>query len=218
MTSSTTLSRLAPLAEDQWGLLTRLQAAGAGVSEATLGRLAADGSVLQRVGHGVYHLAGAPRPDLVELRAAWLQLAPGTPVWDRVPAQGVVSHRSAAAVYSLGHLPADSHDFTVPTRRQSRRSDVHMHRRPLGDADWASVRGLLVTRPTRIVADLLRDREDPGAVGHIIADALRTTDTSREGFAGAVAQFAVSFGLDRRDGVELLNWLLGLTTKPALRI
>jgi hypothetical protein len=76
------------------------------------------------------------------------------------------------------------------------------------------VRGLLVTRPTRIVADLLRDREDPGAVGHIIADALRTTDTSREGFAGAVAQFAVSFGLDRRDGVELLNWLLGLTTKP----
>jgi hypothetical protein len=29
----------------------------------------------------------------------------------RTPGQGVVSHRSAAAVYGVGDLPADRHDF-----------------------------------------------------------------------------------------------------------
>jgi hypothetical protein len=34
---------------------------------------------------------------------------------------GVVSHRSAAELYGLGHLTADQHEFTVPSRRQTRR-------------------------------------------------------------------------------------------------
>jgi predicted transcriptional regulator of viral defense system len=91
---------------NQWGLVTRQQAEHAGVPPATLGRLTADGSVLERVAHGVYHLVGAPLPDHLTLRAAWLQLAPATLAWERTPDQGVASHRSAAALYGFGHLPA----------------------------------------------------------------------------------------------------------------
>ena len=69
-----TLSRIARIAEDQWGLVTRRQAEGAGVSQATLQRLAKTG-ILDRVAHGVYRLTGAPPPDYLDLRAAWLQLA-----------------------------------------------------------------------------------------------------------------------------------------------
>src|SRR5260370_31142804 len=77
-----TLGRIARIAEDQWGLITRRQAEGAGVSQATLQRLAKTG-ILDRVAHGVYRLTGAPLPDYLDLRAAWLQLAPEVPAWER---------------------------------------------------------------------------------------------------------------------------------------
>lgn len=117
-----------------------------------LQRLATQG-VLRRVAHGGYLLAGAPAPDLVDLRAAWLQLAPETPAWERSPEQGMASYRSAAAAYDLGHLPADRHDFTLPVRRQSRRPDVRLHQQRIDRGDVRSVRGLLVTWPSRIAAD-----------------------------------------------------------------
>src|SRR5205085_9569975 len=93
MRRPSTSSRLAAFAPDRWGLVTRRQAEGAGVSRATMTRLAADGSVLARVGHGVYHLTGAPMPDQLALWVAWLQLAPKVPAWQRTAAQGAVSHR-----------------------------------------------------------------------------------------------------------------------------
>ena len=86
MTRLSAFSRLGAIAQDQWGLVTRRQAEAAGVSRATITRLAADGSVLERVGHGVYHLAGAPWPDHLPLRVAWLQLAPAVPAWERTTA------------------------------------------------------------------------------------------------------------------------------------
>jgi predicted transcriptional regulator of viral defense system len=95
----TTLGPIAEIAQDQWGLITRRQAERAGTAPATLDRLTADGGVLERIAHGVYHLVGAPLPDHLDLRAAWLQLAPGTLAWERVSSQGVVSHRSAAVLY-----------------------------------------------------------------------------------------------------------------------
>jgi hypothetical protein len=213
----TTLSSIADIAQDQWGLITRRQAENAGTAPATLDRLTADGRVLGRVTHGVYHLAGAPLPDHLELRAAWLQLAPGTLAWERVPAQGVVSHRSAAVLYGLGHLPADRHEFTLPLRRQSRRPDVRLHHRDLGDGEWVSLRGILVTRPSRIAADLLAGHEDPEAVGHLIADAIRAAYDYPGKFADSLAPFAARFGLARGDGIGLLRWLLELADDPDTR-
>ncbi len=213
MARYSTLSRLAKIAQDQWGLVTRRQAEGAGVSPATLQRLASE-SVLERVAQGVYHLAGAPTLDDLALRATWLQLAPDVLAWERTPDEGVVSHRSAAAVYGLGHLPADRHEFTLPARRQSRRSDVRLHHRQVKDGEWVSLRGLLVTRPARIAADLLADSEDPEAVAQTVADAIRGAYDNPGTFADSLAPHAAKFGLRRRDGIALLRWLFDLVGDP----
>jgi|SRR6266498_346571 len=210
MPRTSTISRLAAIAEDQWGLVTRRQAQRAGVPHATLERLTAEGTFLERVAQGVYHLTGAPLADHVELRAAWLQLAPDVPAWERTADQGVVSHQSAAALYGLGDLPADRHEFTLPTRKRSRRPDVRLHRRKLGDREWIELRGLPVTRPSRIASDLLYEDEDPQAIAHLVADGIRGVYEDPGTFAVALAPHAAKFGLRQRDGIALLRWLLEL--------
>ena len=209
-----TLELLANLAEDQWGLVTRQQAEGAGLAWTTLSRQASHGSALERVAHGVYRIRGSPPPDHLQLRAAWMQLAPDTPVWERTPNQGVVSHRSAAAVYGLGDLTADRNEFTLPTRRQSRRSDVRFHRGHLGRGEWVNLGGLLVTRPARIAADLLADGEEPDAVAPIVVQALRQINDYPGTVADAIAPLAARFGLRRHDGLGLFRWLLDLAPDP----
>ena len=208
------LPRLQELAQDQWGLVTRRQIESVGIGATTLDRLTAPGGALERVALGVYQLVGAPVPDHRDLRAAWLQLAPETPAWERTAEQGVVSHRSAASVYGLGDLPADRHDFTLPRRRQTRRPDVRIHVRHLDDGKWVSLRGLPVTRPARIASDLLWDHEDPEAVARIAADAIRATGDRPGAFADALAPHAGRFGLRKSDGLALLRWLLAVLGDP----
>lgn len=214
MPQNRTISRLAEIAADQWGLVTRRQAEEAGLSRATIGRLSTAGGILERVAHGVYRLTTAPTPDNLALRAAWLQLAPEVPAWKRTAADGVVSHRSAAAVYSLGDLPADRHDFTASRRIQTRRPDVRIHTRELAVREWVAVRGLPVTRPSRVASDLLYDNEDPEAVGRIVTDAIHGVYDYPGTFADSLAPHAMRFGLRRNDGVGLLRWFLDLVGDP----
>jgi hypothetical protein len=211
--TAATATKLAGIAQDQWGFVTRRQAEAAGISPATMQRLSSDGT-LQREAHGVYRLAGAPTPDHASLRAAWLQLAPETLAWQRRPEQGVVSHRSAAAMYGLGHLPADVHEFILPKRRQVRRSDVRIHRGELAEDEWIVVGGLPITRPSCIASDLLSDREDPQAVGQVVADALRDGKDYAGMFVEKLGPRAAQFGLRRGDGVAVLRWLLDLVGDP----
>ena len=210
MKRSSAPHRLASLAEDQWGLFTRRQADGLGFSRATLHRLDHESGLVERMASGVFHLAGAPLPDHAALRAAWLQLAPEMLAWEREPEQGVVSHRSAAALYGLGHLPADRHEFIVPRRRQTRRPDVRIHKGELRQGEWTKLRGLLVTSPARTAADLLADREEPEAVAQVVGDALRGEYESPKRFAAALAARAAKLGLRRGDGVAALASLLNL--------
>jgi hypothetical protein len=204
------LARIADTAQEQWGLVTRRQLEGARIPGTTLERLTAPNAALERVAHGVYRLVGTPIPDHLELRAAWLQLAPDVPAWERTPEEGVVSHRSAAAMYGIGHLPADRHEFTVRDRKQTRRPDVRLHRRPLENGEWIQLRGLPVTRPSRIASDLLYDHEDPGAVAQVVADAIRPVYDYPGTFAKTLAPHSGRFGLRRNDGLALLGWLLDL--------
>jgi predicted transcriptional regulator of viral defense system len=200
------------LAEEQWGLITKQQAETAGVAWTTLARRAERG-LLQRVAHGVYRVRGGAEPDHVDLRAAWLQIAPRVPAWERTSADGVVSHRSAATLYGIGHLPADIHEFTLPARKQTRRKDVRMHRGDV-DGDSITLHGLPVTRPSRIAADLLADREDPGAVAEVIVDSLRPALDHPQSVASAIAPHASAYGLRHGDGIGLLRWLLELSGDP----
>jgi hypothetical protein len=214
MQQNRTRGQLTEMAEEQWGLITRQQALGLGVARRTLDRLTAQEHTLQKVAHGVYRLRGAPPPDHEGLRVAWLQLAPALPVWERIPAQGVVSHRSAADMYGVGHLPELRHEFTVAARHQPRRPDVRTHGRKLTDTEWNILRGLPVTRPARIASDLLYANEDPGAVAQIVTDSLRAVYESPSAVAEALAPHAGKFGLRRRDGLALLRWLLDLVSDP----
>jgi Transcriptional regulator, AbiEi antitoxin len=207
------MTRLTDVAEDQWGLVTRQQAQAAGIPRATLERLVA-GTSLERVDTGVYRLAGAPVPDHVGLRAAWLRLAPDLQRWQRTIEQGVVSHRSAASMYGIGDLPADRHEFTVPARRQSRKPDVRFHIRPHGPGKWIELRGVPVTRPSRIGPDLLLDNEDPEAVAQIVAKSIDEVYDYPGTFAESLAPCAARFGLQRGDGLALLTWLLELVNHP----
>ncbi len=210
MSAMEAFGALSELAEDQWGLVTNAQARSVGVASSTLARLAAPGSSLERIAHGVYRVRGAVAPELLELRAAWLQLAPQVPAWRRTPTDGVVSHRSAAAVLHLGDLPADRHEFTFAQRRQSRRSDVHFYRRSLQSGEWTRSAGdsLLYTRPARIIADLLVDHDDPSAVATIVAEALERGLEHPETMVTALNPFAERFGLRHGNGQELLSQFL----------
>ena len=209
-----TSSKLAQLAEGQWGLLTRRQAEATGISPATLQRLSGPDGPLERKAHGVYHLAGAPLPDHAPLRAAWLALAPATLAWERRPEEGAVSYRSAAAMYGLGELPADRHDFIVAARKQTRRPDVRIHRATLRQDEWELLRGLPVTTPARTAADLLADREDPGVVARLVADSLERKNEWAGNFPAQLASRSASLGLARGDGLAALAFLLHLAEAP----
>ena len=213
MSRSASWATVLSLAEEQWGLVTKQQVEATGVAWSTLARQVRTGS-LERVAHGVYRIRGTAEPEHLELRAAWLQLSPATPAWERTPEQGVVSHRSAAALYGIGHLPADIHEFTLATRKQTRRADVRLHRGHLPENGWITLHGLPVTRPFQIAADLLAEREDPGAVGQLIADALRPVYDYPGSVARAIAPYAAAHGLRRGDGIGLLRWLLDITGDP----
>jgi len=214
VTRRRTVVALSDLAAEQRGLVTSRQATEAGIPKTTWERLIADGSVLERVARGVYRFVVVPPTDHLALYAAWLQLAPAVPAWERRSDEGIASHRSAASLYGLGHLPADTHEFTVTGRKQSRRPDVRIHQRAITAGEWTRLGNLFVTHPARIASDLLADQEDPESVGHVIADAIRGGQEQPRAFAEQIGKHAARFGLRRGDGVQLLRWLLDLVGDP----
>lgn len=209
------LTRLRDLAEGQWGLVTLQQARAAGVAWRSLTRLV-DAGLLERVAHGVYRTRGAAEPDHLDLRAAWLQLDPARPAWERLdgPDVAVVSHASAASLYGVGDLRADTHEFTLSHRRQTRRPDVRIHRGRVPPERRILLGGLPTARAGWIIGQLLADHVDPDAVAQITREVLdRVLDYPRE-VADALAPYAQRFGFPRGDGVALLDEFLRRVGTP----
>ena len=199
------------MAEEQWGLCTRQQALGAGLARSTLARLLRDGW-LERVAHGVYRVRGGGEPDHLELRAAWLQLDPAKPAWERIasPSVALVSHASAASLYGIGDLRADVHEFTMPVRHQTRRADVRIHRGEVPERNRILLAGLPTTRAARMVADLLGDDVEPSRVANIAAQVIDRVFDYPDALAVCLAPYASRFGFRRGDGAQLLDHLLTL--------
>ena len=160
--------------------------------------------------HGVYRVRGAAEPDHLGLRAAWLQLDPGRPAWERLDDRdlAVVSHASAASLYGVGDLRADVHEFTMPRRRQTRRADVRIHRGQIADEQRLLLHGLPVTRAGRMIGDLLGDHVDPDSVAQITVEVLDRVLDHPDVVAECVGPYAGRFGFARGDGVALLDDLL----------
>ncbi len=206
---------LLEVAEGQWGLVTRGQAAKAGVGWSSLVRLTQD-ELLERVARGVYRVRGTTEPDHLALRAAWLQLDPDRPAWARLddPNVAVVSHASAAALYDVGDLRGDVHEFTVPVRHQTRRPDVRLHRGLVPRERRIVLRGLPVIRAGWMIGNLLADHIDPGSVAQITIEVVDKALDYPRVVAESIAPHAAKFGLRRGDGVALLDHLLTLARYP----
>ncbi|TCN40229.1 putative transcriptional regulator of viral defense system [Kribbella orskensis] len=201
------IAEVAAIADEQWGLVTTAQARAASVSAQSMARLAAEG-VLERVTHGVYRVVGAGSP-LDDLRAAWLALAPEQPAAARLRApDAVLSHRSAARYHQLGDLDADRFEFTVATRKQSKRPDVRFHRESLSPADWQITTGLPVTTIVKTISDLAKTHTDGGHLAGVVRDAMALNSVTAEELSSALAPYAHHYGQQLGHGRALLNRLL----------
>ena len=210
---------VARVAETQDGLVTTSQAVRVGVPRLSLARLAEAGD-LERLTHGVYRVRGADADQHTDLRAAWLVADPGRTATERAADLGhpiVVSHRSAAAVHGIGSMYADRHEMTAPVRKQSRRSDVIVHRADVPRSDITITRGMLVTTIERTLADLARTEPELGDVADALADAYRRGAVNLEALAPMLDPAARRHG--SRDGAQLLERMLelkGLDARAAL--
>ena len=210
MKSATAMREIAKIAETQDGLVTTSQAVRVGVPRLSLARLAEAGDV-ERLTQGVYRVRGADADQYTELRAAWLAADPARNAAERAADLGhpiVVSHRSAAAVHGIGNMYADRHEMTAPVRKQSRRSDVIVHRADVPRSDIVIARGMLVTTIERTLADLARTEPELGDVADALADAYRRGAVDLDALVPMLDRAARRHGA--RDGADLLEHMLEL--------
>ena len=197
------------------GLVTSAQATGAGVDRTTLARLVEAG-LLDHIRRGVYAVLAAPEDPLREARAAWLQLNPAVPGWERPlidPDGGIVSHTTAARVHDLGDMLVGRFHFIVPRRRTTKHRDIALHLVPLDDQDVTKIDGLPVTTAERTIADLLNDRVDAGHIGDAIYQALLRRMVDPTALAERVAPYARRYGIAAPEGDALLRHLVGQAGK-----
>ena len=193
------LPRLQELAQEQWGLLTRRQIETRGIGSTTLERLASPGGGLERVATGVYPLVGAPIPDHLDLRAAWLQLDPAIPAWERTAKEG--SSRTGRRHRCRTGRTCQPIDTSSPWRGGSRADD------PTSASMW-SPRGPGVDLPARSPSDqaLAHCVGPPG--GPRGSRGRRSPHHRRDPaclrlprhFADSLAPHAARFGLRKVDG------------------
>lgn len=207
------VAKIFDIADEQWGLVTTSQAGQVGVSAQAMARFVQDG-MLERLAHGVYRVVGAASP-VDDLRAAWLAQAPTLSAVARLrKPDAVLSHRTAARYHELGDLDADVFEFTVATRRQSKRRDVRFHREVLNRSDWQIVSGLPVTTIPKTIADLAKTRTDGGHLAGVVRDAMAVAAVTADEISDALRPYAHHYGARLGDGHGLLAQFLELAGIP----
>jgi hypothetical protein len=193
-------------------MVTTAQAAEHGVQRLDLSRLARAGH-LERLAHGVYRDAGAPSDEYQSLRAAWLAADPSRTAEARLrdlTGGIVVMGESAATLHGVGDLPADRHELSSPTRRQTQRPDVSFRQRQLEPADVTIAHGLPVTTIERTIADLVEARTDLSLVADVLRDGARARNLDTDHLADLLGPLAARNGHRKDDGTALLERLTAL--------
>lgn len=138
---------VARLANEQHGIATTGQLLELGMSGASIARWAREGK-LHRLHQGVY----AVGHRAISAEAGWMAavLASGK--------GAVVSHRSAAVLWTLLRPRGGPVEISIPSRAgRRRRAGIHLHRCPsLGAEEVTRRLGIPVTTPERTIRDLRR--------------------------------------------------------------
>jgi very-short-patch-repair endonuclease len=151
---------VAALAEQQFGVVTRPQLLGAGLSAGAIGRLLRDRTLI-RLHRGVYALGHA----VLQVEGHWLAA-----VLACDPSCSM-THRSAGALWHLGRVPGGVVEVTAPGARR-RRPGIVAHQGALDPADVTVHRGIPVTTPSRTLLDLAGVLA-PGDLDRTIEQAIR---------------------------------------------
>lgn len=181
-------SRLEEAASSQHGYVTRAQARMLDVSDVDLVRLSKRGD-LKRVDHGVYKFRGAADLRWESVWVQWLRLNPDELAFHRTrkPAE-VVAGRTAAWIYELGDLDPEPFEFVVDQRHQTRREGIRFRRESIARSDWEIREGLPITRPNKIVSDLLMQHVDVGHIEDIATAAFRRGILTKQELGESVKQ------------------------------
>jgi len=126
----------------------------------------------------------------------------------------VVSHRSAASVHEIGDLDANVWEFTVATRRQSRRHDTRFHLGDLGRGDWTMIGVLPVTTVLVTIGDLAAARIDGGHLAGVVRDAVVTCHLDVGAVAAVLRPHAHHYGAPLGDGQQLVEQFLAEAGVP----
>src|SRR4051794_25454865 len=171
-------ARIAGIAADQLGLITRAQLAQVGAKPPLLRARVVRGA-LQRVAPRVYAIGGAPWNWRVELLAGILSLG----------ADAVVSHRSAAALLGFDGFDPGPIEFSTLKTSRARTATGTVHKRKrLHLADRMIVDDLFPCTPaSRTILDLaatpISDEQLESAIDSAIRDGLSSPSYLRKRLA-----------------------------------
>ena len=154
------------IAASQAGLFTTSQAAEAGYSPQLLVHHLHAGNIVRRQ-RGIYRLVHFPASEDEALAAVWL--------WSEHA--GVISHRSALALYQLSDvLPARLH-VTLPEAWRRRRlrvpAGVVLHHADVPPDDRTWYGPVPITKPRRTINDCAKDALSPDLLQQAAQQALR---------------------------------------------
>jgi predicted transcriptional regulator of viral defense system len=136
------------LAEQQHGVVTRRDLLGLGFSAKSIRHRLGNGR-LHRLAPGVYSVG---RPGLIAPEARWMAavLACGD--------GAILSHRSAAALWSIGRELPGRIDVSIRRRSDLRRRGIRVCRREtLSPREIGRHKGIPVTRPVQTLIDIATD-------------------------------------------------------------
>lgn len=192
-------------------MVTTAQAGAAGVGRGTLFGLVQAGA-LERVRHGVYRVTVSPVSPNDDVRAIWLQAEPAPLRPDQ--RRAVVCRQTAAWLYGIGDLFPPAIQVTLPVPRRTNQPDVRFYVADVvpEETDW--VDSIRVTRPARIIGDLLADGyADLEHIGSIAVDAVMSGTLTPQALIDACSPFAWRFGLPAGEGEALARRIWdGVTT------